>query len=116
MAELKGDASELVFAISGRASWLEKRANAARQTFAGDHFLVIAKSNEPALAAEDAHLADVIDIDQRVAMNPAEAGGDQTLLDRLKRERGHVSLACRDDPDDITLGLERQNFVCAEKK
>src|SRR5580692_8341886 len=111
MVELKVAVSELGSTISGCGSRLQQRADAARQALAGNQFLIVAERDEPSLAAEHAHFADMIHVDQRVAMNAPEAACDETLFDSFQRERGHVTFARCEDPDDFSFGLERQNLI-----
>src|SRR5580658_4663870 len=49
---------------------MQKVVNATGLSFAGHEFLAVGQCDQPSLAAEGAHLSNVIDIYQRVPMNP----------------------------------------------
>ena len=85
---------------------MEKLTDISGLTLTGDELLVVAKRDQPSLAAERAHLADVIDIHQRVSMNSPEASFCKALLQHLKGLSGKVLPLGRDDPHELTFGLE----------
>ena len=85
---------------------MEKLTDVSGLTLTGDELLVVAKRDQPSLAAQRAHLADVIDIHQRVSMNSPEASVCKALMQYLKGLGGKVlPLGC-DDPDELTLCLK----------
>lgn len=61
----------------------QELAHAVGAALAGDELLIVAQRDQPALAAEGADLADVIDIDECVAVDALEAGVAQPLLDNF---------------------------------
>jgi len=62
---------------------VEKLTNVSCLTLTGDELLVVAKRDQPSLAAQRAHLPDMVDVHKRVSMNTPEAGVRQALLKYL---------------------------------
>src|SRR5689334_19812580 len=58
----------------------------------------------------------MIDIDERVAVNPAEAGAVQLLLYLSQTLRRLISLLSGDHPDNFAVGLKRQHFTGIQQK
>jgi hypothetical protein len=104
--------------ISSReyASPVEKLTDVSGLTLTGDELLVVAERDQPPLAAQRAHLADMIDIHQCVSMDSPEARIYKALLQYLKGLSGKVlSLGCN-DPDELALCLKRKNFIRDEQE
>src|SRR5580704_13707102 len=62
----------------------QESTNRAGLPLADDVLLIVAERHEPALAGQGAHLANVIDIDQGVAVNAPETGIAQFVLQHFK--------------------------------
>jgi hypothetical protein len=90
---------------------VQDRPNAAGLPLTDHDLMGVAERDHPALAAQGAHLSDVIHIDDRVAVNPAELVFLQASFDHLQRLRGQKPLFGCDDGDDDAFGLKRQNFI-----
>src|SRR5260221_9420754 len=58
----------------------------------------------------------MIDVHQRIAMDAPKARISKTLLQDLQRLRGHVSLLRCHDPNNVSVGLKREDLVSAKKK
>lgn len=58
----------------------------------------------------------MIDIHERVAMNPAETGAVQFLLYLPQTLCRLVALLCGDDPNDLALGLKCEHFTGIQQK
>ena len=93
---------------------VQKLANTSRLPFARYKLLIVAQSDQPSLATDGAHLPDVINIHQRIAMNSSKAGVPETLIQGFKVLSCEVFLPCGDDPDDIAIRLKCVNFFRAE--
>src|ERR1039458_10359325 len=107
------------FAESGEkalASPLEHLPHVAGQALADDKLLGVGKRQQPPLAAEGRHFADVVDVDQRAAVDALKNRTAQALVDGTERLSGHVALAGGDDPDDFALGLEGQHVIEIEQE
>src|SRR6202167_2599817 len=77
----------------------------------GDELLFVTQRNKPALAAQSAHLAHMIDVHQRAAVDALKVGAAQPLLQHLQRLGSLVSLARGGDPDYVALGMEGENLA-----
>ena len=86
---------------------LQQVADGLGLALARDEFLIVRESDEPALAAQGAHLLNVVDVDKGVAMDAAEAGLMEPLGQNFEGVGGHEAALAGDDPDDIALGLKR---------
>ncbi len=91
-------------------------ADCLSESLAGDELLAVVERHEPALAAEDAHLADVFYVDERTAMDAPEIRGRQPFLQNLQCLRRQITALRGHDLNQIALGLERQNFVGAQQE
>src|ERR1035438_8194759 len=89
---------------------VHKPADAAGLPLAGNELLFVTQRDEPALAAQCAHLADMIDVHQGVSVDALKAGISQALVQHLERLRRLVFLARGGDPDDVALGMECENL------
>src|SRR5258708_8981191 len=58
----------------------------------------------------------MIDVHQRIAMDAPKARISKTLLQSFQRLRGHVSLLRCHDPNDVSVGLKREDLVSAKKE
>src|SRR5258707_5840924 len=58
----------------------------------------------------------MIDVHQRIAMDAPKARISKTFLQNFQRLRGHVSLLRGHDPNDVAVGLKREDLVSAKKK
>src|SRR5271157_2938582 len=85
------------------ASPLKHLPDVAGQALADDELLGVGKRQQPALAAERRHFTDVIDVDERTAVDAVEDRTAQALIDPAERLSGHVALAGGNDPDDFAL-------------
>src|SRR5258708_24071547 len=95
---------------------VQNLANVPGLPLADDEFQIVAECDEPSLAAERAHLANMVDVHQRVAVNAPDTRVLETLLEHLERLGGEVLSLRRDNPDQIALGLEGIHLVTVEKK
>src|ERR1039458_297157 len=98
------------------ASLAQQLPQAMCPPFAGDELLIVAQRDQPALAAKRAHFADVIHVDERVAMDALEAGAAQPLLDYLQRLGRQVLSPDGDDPHQVALGLKGEDLSRIEEK
>src|SRR6266511_3185950 len=94
--------SGLEMAMSGTCSPVQKLANTPRLPLADDEFQIIIQRDEPSLAAERTHLSDMIDVHQRVAVDPPETGALEPLLEHLESLSGKVFALRRDDPHQVS--------------
>jgi hypothetical protein len=85
---------------------VQKLANAAGLPLADDKLLIVTQSDQPSLAAECAHLPDVINIHQRVSMDSSKAGISETLLEDFQRLRRQILPFRGQDPDRVAIGLK----------
>jgi hypothetical protein len=67
---------------------MQDLANVVRLALTDHHFEGLAESEEPALAAERAHLADVVQVDQGIAVNALKLAGWKPLFNPTQRLRG----------------------------
>ena len=74
-------------------------------------FLAIAQRQQPSLAAQRRHPPDMIHVDQRVSMYALEDRPPQAAVNMTERLGGQIPLPCGDDPDQLPLGLKRQDVV-----
>src|ERR1039457_6425387 len=98
------------------ASPLEHLPDAAGQAFANDKLLGVRKRQQPALAAERRHFTNMVDVDERTAVNAVKNRTAQALVNAAQSLSGHVALAGGDDPDDFALGLKGQHVIEIEQE
>src|ERR1017187_9646106 len=79
--------------------------------FADHQLKPIAEGDVPALAAQRGELADVIHIDDGVAVHPLELRSAEAILDGLQRLRGIQAIPGGDDPDQFALGLKGEHLI-----
>src|SRR2546422_7251151 len=84
--------------------------------FAYHELLAIAEGDQPAVAAQSGHLADVVRVDQRISMDPTERAPLQLFLDLSQALRRQVALFGGHDPHHLALSLKCQDLVGAKKK
>src|ERR1019366_5405192 len=114
--------------LHGRAGNFHERARLARvnsplqdlpdlvSLALADHQLKpVAEGDVPALAAKRGELADVIHIDDGVAVHPLELRSAEAILDGLQRLRGVQALFGSDDPDQFALGLKGEHLIGIQK-
>ena len=94
----------------------QKLAHVVGTALAGDELLIVAQRDEPALAAQGAHLANVFDVDQRVAVDALEVALLQPLLDDFQRLCGPVLFPGGDDPHPLPFGLKREDLGRIKEK
>lgn len=85
-------------------------------TFADDEFEVVGHGDEPALAGEGAHLADVVHVHQSAAMDTAELRALEAMGQLVQRAIGEVALVFGDDPDEFPFGAKGNHFVEIEEE
>ena len=100
--------------LAAAALPVQKLANTASLAFACDEFLIVTQRDQPSLAAEGAHLADMIDIHQRVPVNSLEGCARKPVLDHFERLSGKVLALGRYDPDQVAFGLKRVDLIGAQ--
>src|SRR5579863_5045453 len=98
------------------ASPTQKLPDIVRLALADDKLLIVGKREQPALAAQGAHLAHVIDIHQSPAVNSAKVGVAQLELNGFERLRRQIAFFRRDDPDQVPLRFKGQHLVGVEQK
>src|SRR5579862_2080407 len=91
-------------------------ANGVSLALTGDELQRVTERDQPALTAQRTHLANMIYVDDCVPMHSLELRFLEALLNRAE------SLSCRkpllecNNPDHLTLGLERQNVIHVQKE
>jgi len=93
---------------------MEKLTNTTGLPLACDEFLAVGQRYQPPLAAEGAHLSNVIDIYHGIPMNSPKAAILQPLLKHLKRLSCLIVPVCRDDPHQVSVGLEGVDLISAQ--
>ena len=90
---------------------MEKLPNAPGLPLARNKLLIVSQGNQPSLAAEGAHLSNVIHIDDGISMNPLKLELAQATLNRAQRLSANVAILGRNDPNDFPLRLEGEDFI-----
>src|SRR5271166_1435855 len=106
-------ASGLLVSLQALSLPTQKFADALGLALTGNKFPVVAERYQPSLAAEGAHLAHMIDVDQGAAMNSAKTAVLQTLFQHLQGLRRQVLLPRGQNPHQVALGVEGKDLVRA---
>src|ERR1041384_794649 len=76
----------------------------------------VAQGDQPPLAAERAHFADVVDIHDRIPMDSLELRQSQALFDQSQRLRCKEPMFGRNNPDQLPFSLKSQDVVRIQKE
>ena len=99
-----------------RGSLLQKKVpDQRRSTLADDEFETIGQSQKPPAAAQSTQLADPIRVHQHAPMNAFKLGASKALRQTAETVHGPVLPACGENPDDLSISLERVHVVQVEK-
>src|ERR1700680_483020 len=96
-----------------RALPVQKLADPASLALAGDELLIVTHCDQPSLTAERAHLADMIDIHQRVPVNALKGRVCKAALNHFERLCREGFALGRYYPYQVAFGLERVDFIGA---
>src|ERR1700745_1849716 len=124
MNELQTETSGLSLSVDGNQpvhvipSFLpaQERSNIFRLALAHDKFLAICERHQPSLTGEHAHFSDLIHVDERITMDSPENRVLEASFDRLQVLCRQIPLLCRDNPGQISLGLESNHLLNVEQK
>lgn len=95
---------------------LQDVADIVRLALADHQLERVAQGNEPALAAERAHLANVVHVHDGIAMDPPELLFSEPVFERPQSLGRQEALFPGNDPNQLALCLKGENFVGIEKK
>src|ERR1700686_769298 len=95
---------------------MEKLSNAPSLPLARNKLLIVSQGNQPSLAAEGAHLSNVIDIHHGIPMNPLKAGILKPVVKNFKRLSCLVLSFCGDNPHHVPFSLEGVDLVGAQQE
>ena len=108
-------AERAIFALSDLLP-MKDVANIVGLTFTDDEFLAIAKRDEPALAGEHTHFADLVDVHQSIAVDSPERTAPQTFFQGLQVLGGEIALFAGDNPDKIATRLKGEYLFRNQQK
>src|SRR5258708_6664736 len=95
---------------------MQELADITGQPLAHDDLQTIAQRDHPTLAAQCTHLSDMIQIDDRIAVDAPELLFLETLLDYPQGLGSQEPLFRGNDPNQLPLGLKGQNTVRVQEK
>lgn len=86
-----------------------------RLTLACDDLQSVAQCDAPALTGQRTQFSNVVQIDESVAVNALEVRTTESLLDYVQWLVCQQPLSGRYNPDQLSLGLKRQNLIRVKK-
>src|SRR5690348_8732373 len=95
---------------------MEELPNAPSLPLARNELLIVSQRNQPSLAAEGAHLSNVIHIHHGVPMNPLKAGILKPVVKNFQRLSCLVLSFRGDNPHHVPFSLECVDLVGAQQE
>lgn len=89
-------------------------ADGAGHAFADDDFEAVGHDEEPTLAGERGDSADVVGVDDGLAVDTAELGRGKAFFESLEGVVGEVAAGSGENVDGFAVGLKRDNLVGVE--